>query len=368
MNKSAIDMGTMTIIQTLPAILFGAVIGTIADKIDSRKLLYVTLIVQVIFLLILLFLFENSGNMYPIYLVGFLLSVDRQFFKATIFTLIPVIFKDPKKGNSEISSVNSLATIVSPIVGAGVISFTGVPFTIFLNMTFTFLFLIYLLLGLKIGEGSRYRYENIDKISIISGTREGFHFIKESKVLREIIIIALISNLADAGLVQLLIYYLSDNLNVSQSVVSVIIGISGVGGLLGAFFPRIFKNMSDSNSIKLGILLNNLGIFLLLLNEWRVIAISLLISRMGGMYYVIMQNTIIHRSVNKEMYGRVNGIISNISEISTPISVFILMWVANSAGGYVALVVSGVLTVIVTVLCFVFKFCLKEGTYENSNY
>ncbi|KRN59834.1 hypothetical protein [Pediococcus inopinatus] len=46
-TKSASYMGIMTILQTLPVIMFGAIIGTIVDNFNPRHTLELTLVFQV---------------------------------------------------------------------------------------------------------------------------------------------------------------------------------------------------------------------------------------------------------------------------------------------------------------------------------
>ncbi|PIO81055.1 hypothetical protein BSQ38_05030 [Pediococcus damnosus] len=356
-TKSASYMGIMTILQTLPVIMFGAIIGTIVDNFNPRHTLELTLVFQVGLLLFMYLLSIQRKQILFVYLIGFLLSVDRQFFKSTVFTLIPTVFDDAEKGNEWISSLNSLSSIVSPFIGAGVIALVGVNFTILMNAVFAFLFLLTVLwskreMNVPILNSN---LKNETHRSIIDETADGFKLIKGNSLMKHMIVIVLLSNLADAGIVQLLIFYMSSDLKVSQSLISTVIGISGIGAFIGTLVPQLFKKMQHAKVMQIGLLINNFGIFLLLIPNWRVVPIALLISRIGGMLFFIKQNTLIHVTVNGHMYGRINGIFSNLSELSTPISVFLLMNVANIGGGYSGIVVSCVLTAVVTTLSLMYK-------------
>lgn len=361
LSNSAVSMGIMGIIEVLPIILLGPLIGTLVDRWHLKKILCISALVQAILMLGICLITELKLNLFFLYFLGSLVAINVQFFKVGMFSSIPFMFQEIEKGNAKISSINSFSDLFAPFVASLVIAQFDIRTVFILNSITSLLFFIVTLRTLNMRERSNI---NIDrKTNIFVEAFEGIKSIRNNRPLVLLIWVIAISNLGDAGLIQLLMYRMANDFNLSNSLISLIIGISGIGAFAGTLTPYLFENSSTAKRLFWGLIVNNIGVFFLLINHWIAILVSLMICNLGGMVYYIAQSTLIQLLAGEHMIGRINGTVRLLIQITKPISLSILMFVANQYGSYSSIIVSVLFTILTTIILFFSK--LKELNFEK---
>ncbi|AIQ60429.1 MFS transporter [Paenibacillus borealis] len=358
LSGSATSMGIMAIIEVLPVLLLGPFIGTIVDRLDSKKILLVSSILQAVIMAVFFGVSniqDSTAIVYIVYILGGITATNVQFNKITIFTIVPKLFHNNlKAGNAKISSVTTSTELFSPFIASFFIGLMGL-FSLFLFNCITSVWFALIIVKAQILDEKK-QPAPFDFSSFIRDTTKGFKVFVHSRPLLLLIIIVAISNLGDAGLIQLLMYYMAEDFHLSNASISFIIGISGIGAFLGTFFPRFTNKMTIGHTLFIGLLLNNVGIFLLLIKSWPIIAVGLFIANVGGIIYGISQNTIIHMVAEKDMLARVNSSLKLLVQITKPISISMLMFSANAFGAYFGIVVCVSFAVITTAVMIITKF------------
>lgn len=358
-------MGTMGIIEVLPIIILGPFIGTLADQLNSKKILIYSSFLQCMFMVIFYFMSWNSGNIILIYILGGLVAISVQFYKVTIFTIIPKIFPDRlTEGNAKISSITTFTDLFAPFVASLLMTLTGLGFI------FLFIAVTSLCFGIIVLKQRNWEEVNseisLKKSNFMRETMKGFQLILNRKPLLLLILIVAISNLGDSGLIQLIMYYLATDFNLSESTISLIIGLSGLGAFLGTFFPKFIPNLSIGYTLFAGLLINNLGIFILAIQRWPAVLLGLFVCNLGGMMYGIAQNTMIHSLAEGNMLGRVNSSLKLLVQITKPISISLLMFTANSFGAFYGILISILFSIITSILIVTTKLYNVNVTHPNS--
>lgn len=349
MTESATTMGGVTIMGILPLLSIGLFIGTIVDRFEQKKILQLSAIIQSFLMGILVINYFILNSVFVIYIMAFLISINVQFNKVTNFVIIPQIFEENiKEGNSGISFLNTISELMGPFVASFVLGIVGISALFLINLLSSLIYFIIITFKINTSFSIKEKKSKLTIKEFINDTKEGFISIKDIKVLKYLAIVILISNLADSGMGNLLIYYMSKSFNLSGETVSLIIGISGIGAIIGSIFMRKIKKINITKLIIVGILINNVGVFLLLIKSWIIVPIALMIINFGSITFIISQNTIIHYVATESLLGRINSSFKLIVQLTRPVSIFILMYVAEKYGGYYGIAISTTLTVIST--------------------
>ncbi|MGL5379969.1 MFS transporter [Clostridium sp.] len=370
LSQSAASMGLMGIIEVLPIIILGPFIGAIIDKSNKRIILICSTIVQIIVIIFIFFVgyFEQS-SMY-IYILGGIIAINVQIYKVSIFSITPYVYgENLKVGNAKISSITTITELSAPFIASLIILMTGVESIFIFNIGTLIIFGFIIYREIKIDEEKK--KSKIGVSNIIKDVKDGFMYIFNIRAIRVLVIIVALSNLADAGLIQLLMFYLGNDFGLGDSKISFIIGISGIGAFIGTFVPQRFKNLKLAKMLFYGLIINNIGILFLLIKSWIMVGVALFICNIGAVIYLIAQNTIIQTIAEKNMLGRLNSSIKLLTQITKPISLAILMFTANNFGSYKGILISVLLTIVTTFVIIVsriyeYKFD-KVEEFKNEN-
>lgn len=347
LSQSAASIGIMGIIEVLPIIILGPFIGAIIDKSNKRSILLVSTTIQIIAILLIFLVGYYELTIIYIYILGGVIAINVQIYKVSIFSITPYVYDENLKlGNTRISSVTTITELFAPFIASLIISIMGIKSVFIFNIwtSMIFGFVIYKEFKFDIVK-KNYKVEVAD---IIKDIKDGFLYIFEIKAIRILIVIVALSNLADAGLIQLLIYYLGNDFSLDDSKISFIIGICGIGAFIGTLVTHRLKNLQLGKMLFYGLIINNFGILFLLFKSWIMVGVALFTCNIGAVIYLIAQNTIIQTIAAKTMLGRLNSSIKLLTQITKPISLSILMFTANNFGAYKGIMLSVVLTIITT--------------------
>ena len=96
LTHSVVMAGLAIIAFTLPALPFSAIAGVIVDRLNKRLVLWVSNILRMVTMsLIVLSLWTNRSDLWPIYILTFMTSLIGQFFTPAEGAAIPLIEPPP---------------------------------------------------------------------------------------------------------------------------------------------------------------------------------------------------------------------------------------------------------------------------------
>jgi len=120
---SASALATLTIVRSLPVLLFGPVAGVTADRFSRRRIMIWSDIARALLYALLPF----ATNFPQIVTIAFLTSSISAFFRPSLTALMPDLVKKDQllEANSLLFSTSNLMMIVGPALGGFMVGFLG---------------------------------------------------------------------------------------------------------------------------------------------------------------------------------------------------------------------------------------------------
>ncbi|WP_141603497.1 MFS transporter [Terrilactibacillus laevilacticus] len=329
---SAIVMTSMRTAELLPNLFFGIFIGVIVDRVNKKTWANMMILSQAIVLLGVYLMF-GTGVYKPMifYLAGFILmTLNYGFFNTQVSLIkLSVPLNMLTSANAKFSFVDTFVNIMGPVFLGIVLSFLsmtqGILVTILLYMT-AFLLIKYL----SISEIQKVA----SKKSFWSDFKEGWFAFKDNQYLRTMTIYVILVNSTMSVVSTTILFFGIENLGLSNSSLSIILSIAGVGGLVASLtINELRKRMKLGVLFGIAIFLNAVAyIGLYLTNHLLLFAVSLFVLGYATTIYIISAYTFRHEQTPTHLMGRIGGITGTLFRIGMPITMLISGWIINFWG------------------------------------
>jgi MFS family permease len=121
-NTGGMELAKLSVVFTLPVILFGPVAGALVDRWDKRVTMIVCDALRTIIVAFIPALYATSGHLWTVYFVAFFVFVLGLFFNAAKMALIPELVEHNQllAANAALTSIGRVATVLG-ITGGGVL-------------------------------------------------------------------------------------------------------------------------------------------------------------------------------------------------------------------------------------------------------
>lgn len=323
MKKWAISFSA--VFAFLPTILMAPISGIIIDAFKSKKLLLLSIIIELFSVFFLIFI-KDASYIFILFLLIFIRLAVASLYFQTEMSLLPHIFdKDRLKLANELFSVVWAISYTTGMAVAGVfIHYFGV-YNAFLLDCFLFLIGISLLNFIKIEvKNEKFYFKNITKMA-----KEGlFYILNNKKIMHLILLHAFIGFTAYDALINFLAGY--DYLNkvyFFKEILSagLIIGLSNaIRALSLVIGPLVLSKIVNNKRLFYFFILQGLGII-----TWALLQFNFWVSFIGLIFAGFFTSTIwsftytaIQNNCDKEYYGRV---IAYVDMIYMSFSLFITL-------------------------------------------
>lgn len=329
LTGSAAAVAGLWIVGPLTNIVTKFWTGSFIDYRSKRKVMIATYIVRSVFICFIPF----APNMAVIYGILVVLSVAKSFFAPSSMTYIAILVPKEKRKrfNSMQSFANSGAFIIGPAIGGSLILLTSVETTLWLN-AFFFLFSAILLIFLP-------EKENIDKATIptltISQVIHDFTIVQKfmgnnryvSFVYLGFIMIMIFSFAMDAQEV----VFTQQVVGLSEFDYSLLISITGIGSVVGAFLLSIFSNrLSLRYMITIGLIMMTIG-YVIYAFSWSFTSIVVGFVILG--FFNVFLNagimTFYQNNVPTEIMGRVTSIYQLLQSVIQVLFILVIGIIAD---------------------------------------
>lgn len=121
-NAGGLELAKLSVVFTAPVVLFGPLAGAMVDRWNKRTVMIVCDALRTLLVASIPALFAATGQLWPVYIVAFLVFLLGVFFNAAKMALIPELV--PRShllaANAALTFVGRFATVLG-IVGGGVI-------------------------------------------------------------------------------------------------------------------------------------------------------------------------------------------------------------------------------------------------------
>lgn len=348
LTKDPLSLGLIGLAEAIPAISVSLYAGHIADIIERKKIILLTILVLFFCSAALLFFTLEPGKfalaygVLPIYMVIFMSGVARGFLSPATFSFMPQLVPRNLYGNAV--SLNStfweVAAIGGPMLAGFLYGFLGVTIAYLADV---------LLVAASLGFYLSIPKKPLPPVSaeqgIVEKIKAGLRFVFNNQIVLGAISLDLFAVLF-GGAVALLPIFAGEILKVGPEGLGFLRAAPAIGALLMAFF--ITHNPIRKNMGKIllwcvaGFGLSMIG-FGLSTNFW--LSMGLLI--MSGMFdsvSVIVRSTLIHTLTPENMKGRVSAVNSIFIGSSNEIGAFESGFAAKLMGVVTSVVFGGMMT------------------------
>ena len=234
----------LTLVFTIPAVLFGSVAGVFVDRFNKKKIM----IISNVFRSILVAMMLLSNEHFYLYLLAFLVSTFTQFFAPAETSMIPDIVEknDLMPANSLFTTTMLSSVVLGFALGAPIINKYGEFIT---GITISTMYLLSVLLLLLIKSSSEKSKDEKKKEPFIKEFKEGMFYVFKNKVILFSMIRLVIMFSAFAALSVLVIGFVNDILEIKPVYFGYILAMAGIGMGLGALLTGKFGNRIGKNAL-----------------------------------------------------------------------------------------------------------------------
>lgn len=359
----------------LPHVLFGGIAGVIADRFDKKMIIVLADIlsgVTTLIFFVLIFLFEF--NFILIAFTVFLLSVINTFFTPAVRSTMPLIVEktDLVKANSIDGIVVSAGRLLAPMLAGVLISFVDVSVILLINGCS---FLIsafsenYMTIVSELDKTTKHHIKTMKE-----DLKEGILYVKETKLLKTVIVISGCMNLFIMPIFAISIpYVIKVVLNYSDKQFALSETILMIGVMVGMYLLNILnKKIKLEQIFKMGIyslfaVIASIGLLLLLdiRNTMFIYTSLLLLNFLMGMcvvFFEVSSMVLMQQTADKDKIGRVIGLFGTLKNLAMLIGQFgIAIFLELISPGNVIIFVS----ILILILGLVSSISLKSEEIQQ---
>jgi len=351
LTKDPLSLGLIGLAEAIPYITVSLYAGHVADIVERKKIIVLTILVLLFCSASLLFFTIEprklllSYGAIPIYAVIFISGIGRGFLSPAIFSFMPQLV--PRHLYANAISLNSTfwegASIVGPIIAGFMFKIFGITLTYLVDFGLVFLSLIF-----YFSIPRRPIPPASEDQSIGEKIQAGLKFVFSNQIILGAITLDLFAVLF-GGAIALLPIFASDILHAGEIGFGLLRAAPGIGAVVMAIFITNYPIRKYMGKILLGCVagfgLCMIG-FGLSTSFW--LSIGLLV--MSGMFdsvSVIVRSTLIQTLTPENMKGRVSAVNNIFIGSSNEIGAFESGFVAKLMGVVPSVVFGGAMTMLV---------------------
>lgn len=335
LTGSALNFAITILLSTVPALIFGPIGGVIADKLDRKKMVLLTDFFSGIVMFAAFLLSQIYGlQLFIIYMSTILLSILNTLFSTAFDASLPNLVDDAKLGkiNSYNQAINSLSSIIAPILGGVIYALVPATYFILFNgVSFILSAISESFIEFYWKVDKKVQKINIKEVHFFDDIKNGFHYIKKQSNLMIVLEACLFINFLFTALGVSIPHLLVVQFAVSDKAYGGIEAAFGVGSLLMSI---LFANkLGKFKPIRTGIYLIALAISFMMCSIPLLFTVLSTIANFIPIYYGIVNFIIgsiivlvniplvvyLQETSDDEYRGRVMALVTTIASAITPL-------------------------------------------------
>lgn len=323
---SITNLGFLTIVESLPYIIFGVFAGVIIDRVSRKMVMIVSDVLSAC--ITVSFIFVKDINF--IYVIAFMASFVYVFRNPAQSSFEPNLVKkeDIPLMNSFESSVSNLNMIVGSAIGAAIVGFTGTD-NAFIIDGLTFLISGAIIFTISIKEKHLGNTGDNKEKGYLKNFTRGVSIVFKNARLKLMLIIDLYVTFAMAMQGPLIYFFIRESLNMgdkSELAWGILLSSLGIGAVIGSFgLGLLVKKYKNRFKLFLNVLMFDAVFFTaFLLNSYFPLSVAIF-AFLGciGTAHMIILNTVIQDTVEDQNRGKVFSAFSMLKSPITILSIFV---------------------------------------------
>jgi predicted MFS family arabinose efflux permease len=307
MTKSPFLLGIDAALGDIPIFCFSLVGGVIADRMDRRKLLMISQIVQMVSALTLAVLISTGKiQIWHILLSSFVVGTAQSFGGPAYSALVPSLVQKEDLPNAiALNSIQfNVARVVGPVLGGLALKYVGSAWCFGLN-SLSFVAVMISLARLHINFKPPHTGE-----SILTGMKQGIGFIRKQGAMETLILIAFCMTALAIPMITFLPVFAKDVFHQNELTYTLFLAASGLGSITGALTVAVLGNIDNKGRIALAMLMA-LGACITGFSLSQSVALSCIMLFLAGavmMCAFAMISSLVQLITPNDMRGRVMSV------------------------------------------------------------
>lgn len=361
MTQSLALMGMMAVLVQLPKVVLGPLIGALVDRMNPRRVLFGSYILQIFIVSVLpIAYYLDFLAPWMVLTVGFFLNGVNLFARSANFVITPLLYGDQRvQANAAFTTVWTSSMLTGPVIGGILLPFFS-PMGLILIDAATFVIMIFCLF--LVGLPNREISPDKKRKRIYQDIAEGFRVSLGTRSLRLFALSIALSSFAIGPEITLVIYHLKSAFQFTDSYIGYFTSFAGFGLFSGTLLAGYLKRKQVGNLLLIGYVMIAVGLFMLAIPSWYQIPVALFVIDCGAMVYIIGRSAIIQTHCPQEYLGRVNSTFQLVEQIAYPLGMTLSVVVMGAFSIYAVFVGLGV----VTLLSLFFLFSSRMSTNEKN--
>jgi len=251
-TNSPFLLGLDAFLGDIPIFLFSLVGGVIADRMDRRKLLMISQIIQMTSALTLATLIATQRiQIWHILLSSFVVGTAQAFGGPAYSALVPSLVEKEDLPNAiALNSIQfNLARVIGPVLGGLALKYVGSAWCFGLN-SLSFVAVMFSLMRLHINFKPPHTGE-----SILTGVKQGIGFIRKQGAMETLILIAFCMTALAIPMITFLPVFAKNVFHGNELTYTLFLVTSGLGSITGALTVAALGNIHNKGRVALTMLM-----------------------------------------------------------------------------------------------------------------
>jgi Arabinose efflux permease len=351
LTNSAFLLGLVGFAGQIPTFLIAPFAGVFTDRWNRYHLLIITQIAAMVQAFLLAWLYLNGSiQVWHVVVLSVFLGIVNAFdVPVRQSFVVEMVEKKEDLGNAIAlnSSIVNGARLFGPSIAGMLIAFTGEGICFLLNGV-SYLFVIASLLMMKISPRKVVSREK----HVLTELKEGFRYTFGFAPIRYLILLLALVSLVGMPYTVLMPVFAKEILHGGSHTFGFLMGASGMGALLGAFFLASRRNVLGLDRvIPIAAATFGAGLIAFSFSRFFLLSLALMVFvGLGMMLQMASTNTILQTIVDDDKRGRVMSFYTMAFMGTAPFGSFIAGSLATKIGAPNTLVVGGIACVLGTLV------------------
>jgi len=342
MSKSPFLLGLDSFLGDIPILLFSLIGGVVADRVDRRRLLIFSQVIQLSSAFLLAFLYSiGVVKVWHILSLSFVSGTAQAFGGPAYQALYPVLVDPEDLPNAiALQSIQfNMARVIGPALGGVAFTYLGYAWCFSLNgLSFIAVIISLALLRIKfIPEKSG--------VSVLTSMKQGFGFIRNQGAMVALIVLAFCMTLLGIPILTFLPVFAKDVLHGNAFTFTMMLSVSGAGAVSGSLIVAWLGNIGNKGRVAL-IMLTCLGALIAAFALSTSVALSCVLLFLAGIALIAvftLIQSLVQLITGNEMRGRVMSVYNVAFRGGMPIGSLLTGWLVPRYTAPVVLAVNGTL-------------------------
>ena len=359
-------VGTVNLASFLPILLFVLYAGSLADRVDRRRLIIATQVVMMLAALglaIATSLGQHSLALIMALTIGMGVAFVFNFpaWRAMVPDLVPP--KDLLNGIALDAAQFNMARFVGPAIGAIIIHFWSVSGAFYINAA-SFLEVIAALLMIR----ARPVVSTVHATSTRAHVREGFAYLRANSWAVKLLLVLMVEAVFGISTIVLLPSVSRDVLHGGSLLYGFLVGAIGLGAVLGApLVTWLNERFKERDLIKVS--LSAFSVVLMVMAISKSEALSLLMAFFIGVTFLMASasiNTVLQSRVERNMRGRIMSFYILVFQGTSPLGGLLLGYISDKTSTPIAIGIGAAACMLLAVILIAVPSVLEDAVSPAS--